>query len=232
MASKIKIYNQSRVLQIDSDYMNLGLRFSGSIVANAGMSDTGWGIGLLTVPYSPSQVLAWSCTSYTVMALHTFNGDGTVTYRFFTQTNGNTIQYRVFDNLAYLTPSGSVGIRIFKPGGGVGFDSRYDYMRVIGTNNGSESLVTNIDRSQTYSGTVPFVASCQLRYEISNVVIGIPPPVYQVDTFWRGYAARVNGAQIDYASLVFEHVAGPYATVPNDVFQPGYNYMVLDCNGM
>ncbi|MET0934961.1 MAG: hypothetical protein ABWX83_03170 [Luteibacter sp.] len=218
-------------IQIDQTYRNLALRAKGSFVPGTAWNNGKWRLGTITVNGN-SPVLAWRCASPAAMVQASRSGNS-ITYTFIIAANGGAIDWYLFDEPAYGSATGDLGIRIRNPSTGVVvFDSRMKYMRIVGTVSGDFTSLAP-PAGGSYSGA-PAIVTGNSPYSYLVQTIGAPggPPPYPWIDLVNYVMASVSGGNVAWtrqATDGVQHPANQNANSPSSQFN--YNYLVIDVAG-
>ncbi|MDR5825780.1 hypothetical protein [Caballeronia sp. LZ043] len=229
----LQVFNSSGNVQIDSTFKNLGLREKGTVVSGGSPSGgTGWYLATLTVSAGISPLIAWRSSGKCYLRYSTVSGSS-ITYYFHCQGAGVSVQYWIFDDLATATLSGNYGLQVFNSAGGLVFDSRTKYMRVVDTLSSpgglsGEPMDTGITRS--YGGT-PAVVQGQLRYIVQNNGTGTGNPVTVISVLTLP-AVSFSGSSVTWKTDNPATSTFTGQTVPESQMHLPYDYLVLDVSNI
>ncbi|WP_414446866.1 hypothetical protein AB4851_08790 [Burkholderia sp. 22PA0099] len=231
----LEVINSSGFVQIDSTYKNLGLRAKGVVTSGgAPIGGVGWYYATVTITAGASPVIAFRSSGKCYLRYSTASG-GTITYYFHCQGAGMQVWYWVFDDPVLATLSGNYGLSVSDGSGAVVFDSRTNYMRVIGAVSGAGAPGSDpIDAGFTgsYSG-VPAVVQGQLRYQVINTLVGGQPPNATTVQNLLAVAVSFPGLSVTWrqenpASVTFNR----QQNIDPSISHLAYDYLVIDVSSM
>lgn len=225
---RVRIRNGNSALLIDENYANLALRQKGSVVTGAANS-YGYSVATLTLANDQS-VVAMRCASRCAIYNVTY-GSGSVTYTFFCQGGGVTIEYWNFDLPKYseFNPLFAKLIVRHPVTGEKVYDSRLRYMRVVNfqyTNGGNSAPeVVNNYSADVLPAVVISNQSWSMRSERTGIGAGSSTIVAQALGAFRTSGSTVTLTQLwVYANFTDTNSSGTY---PNSEMLDGY-WMTLD----
>lgn len=230
----LRVVNSSGYVQIDSTYKNLALRESGTVVSGGSSTgNTGWYAATPTTVAGTCPVIAFRASNTCFMRYSVVSGNQ-ITYYFFCQGAGVSVQYWIFDDPAAATPSGSYGLIVKDGAGAKVFDSRLTYMRVIDALSGAASSAADDPWtngfSRSYSG-VPAVVQGQLFSEVLNAIVSTPPN-FTVTASWIAGAVSFSGGAVTWKSVNPNTVQSQTSVAPTNQQHSNYDYLVLDVSNM
>lgn len=146
MPTGFQVWGDGGFVQVDGDYMNLGL-----LISRGATSNTAAALGIPYAEYActwvvhttqnKNNLVALRC-AYPAAAVRTIDNGTTYTYWIAIQGSpvGASINIYEFGQMS-LMPSGSAtGVEVYTPNGQVAFSSNYKYMRVVGWIDGSQAV--------------------------------------------------------------------------------------------
>ena len=229
MATGFRTRNSGGGIQIDQTYRNLALRSKGSFAPGTPWNGNAWRLGSITVTGN-NPVLAWRCAQPCAMISASRSGTS-ITYQFVIAATAGTVEWWLFDDPAFGVPVGNVGLRIHNPDtGGVVFDSRMKYLRVVGSVTGDYSQLAPPPNGN-YAGS-PAVVTGNAAFNYLVQTIGAPggaPPYPWIEiSMWP--MAAVSGSQVTWsqqATQGVQHQANePIPGVSSH--QYAYSYLFVD----
>lgn len=221
--------NSGGGIQIDQTYRNLALRSKGSFSPGTPFNSNAWRLGSITVSGN-NPVLAWRCSQPCALISATRSGTS-ITYQFVVAATTGTVEWWLFDDPTFGVPVGNVGLRIRNPAtGGVVFDSRMKYMRVVGSVAGDYSQLVP-PANGNYSGS-PAIITGNAAYRYIVQTIGAPtgPPPYPWIEIAMWPMAAVNGSQVTWSQQAtggVNHQANETISTPSTQ-QNSYSYLFVD----
>lgn len=226
----LKVVNSAGYVQIDSTFKNLGLRVKGSVVSGGSPTASGWYQATITVPAGSTPVLAVRPSSGYATQISATTANGYITYTYYCSAAGITLSYWVFDDPLLSGASGQYGLIVRNSGGSTVFDSRIDYMRVLGVFSGTGDT-TPIESGYSLnlpSGATPAVVQSQLRYRWTAQLI-------DNQTILAAFVAAafsISGASVSFSSQVINSFNAPNSTVINTTPSNAYSYLFIDVTNM
>jgi hypothetical protein len=229
----IVIRNTSSQLQIDGTFKNLAVRERGSVVSGGAQMGTGWYYATLTTTAGSTPIVAFRSSGPCYLR-RTQRSGGSVTYTFHCQGAGVTVWYWIFDDPLLSPVSGNWGLRINNASGSPVFDSRAKYMRVLDMLSSPGSLNDPIDSGiqRSYPGASPALMQGQLRCIIQNTQIGGAPPIVDYVQTMSAVAATFPGNGVSWQLQGVSVINFNRQPLPESINHWGYDYMVIDVNGM
>jgi hypothetical protein len=121
----VQIYNGNNQIIIDSNYMNLALRYKGAITTTS-TANFHYTVDLTLTCVNP--LIAFRCTTdYAYLVSQKNNNNGTWTFRLGSYNPSQSISYWVFDEP--VLGGSTYGYQVFNPAGKLVFDALFPYMR-------------------------------------------------------------------------------------------------------
>ncbi|MCY0385668.1 hypothetical protein OVY01_00110 [Robbsia sp. Bb-Pol-6] len=231
----LAVYNSSGYLQIDSTYKNLSLRTKGAVTSGGSPTATNWYSASFTVAYGTSPVMAFRPSSGQAMLLYSTVSGSNITYYVLCSASGVTVSYWVFDDPVSVTVSGLYGLIVNNAAGAKVFDSRSNYMRVVGVLSSPGVLTGDpMDSSggitQTFGTSNLAVVQGQLRSSINNNSAGTGSTTYSL---FLAAAFTVSGTSVVWKSANEQTTSTASGGVPpSQQSVLAYDYLVLDVSNM
>lgn len=223
----IRIRNPNSVIQIDSNYKNLGLRYSTTLTApTSGGTANGFYYVTYTVPYSASQIVAFRGSANTMLVENLISGSA-ISYKFAIAQAGGTINVRIFDDPNLISAAaGTTGI-VMKNNGVKFFDSRLKYMKVVDFRTATANPSSAV--SVAPAGVTNLYV-CQLQPVWERVVIPQGPSTRVC--VWSGCAVSFSGQTASISTQSFDTLtSNNMADVLSAFIREGYAYLFIDCLG-
>jgi hypothetical protein len=219
MTAGLQIFSSSNHIQVDPDYRNLTLRYSGSIQSlpnSPAYYPPGYRFYTLTATCE-NPVLAIHPGAATVIHYSTSVSGGTFTFSILATGVNAASRYYVFDNPQSIASSG--GLEIFTLSGQLAFSSSHKYMRVV-----------------TLDPTTPFAVPSSKTYALVVNNIGGYVTDETTDTGGQGQFIRHfyrDFVRMSGNNLVLDQVETGFVTYSNqgygepDLSVPSHS-MILD----